>query len=247
MYHSVQVEDSIISISPDLFAWQMEWLSSQQSHVVSFGNLVEILVSGEPIPDNTIVLTFDDGMESLYWNAYPTLKKHGFTATVFLVAGHCGRGNDWSTQPDGIPKMKLLDWGQIKEMADNNIEFGAHTVSHPFLDTLPTGQAEWEISESKKIIEQNIGQKVEVFAYPYGRYNQEVRDVVSNMYSGACGTYNGYVDAAADRYAVQRIDVNYYKSPYLFRQLFNSVSPPYLMLRQIARRAIGRLKKRDWY
>jgi peptidoglycan/xylan/chitin deacetylase (PgdA/CDA1 family) len=143
--------------------------------------------------------------------------------------------------------MKLLDWEQIREMDAYGIEFGAHTVNHPFLDALPLDQTLWEISESKKIIEDHLSHKIDLFAYPYGRYNPQVRELVSTVYSGACGTYNGYVDSKSDRYAIQRIDVNYYRSQVLFRQLFNGVSPPYLKLRQFARMAIGSLRNRDWY
>lgn len=69
-------------------------------------------------------------------------------------------------------KDLMLDWHQIKEMSENGISFGAHTVSHPVLATMPLGLAEKEISESRKTIEEKIGSRITSFAYPFGKKAQ---------------------------------------------------------------------------
>ena len=66
----------------------------------------------------------------------------------------------------------MLTWDQIKEMAENDISFGAHTVNHPVLSRIPLNKAEYEIVESKKRIEENIGKPVTSFAYPFGKKSQ---------------------------------------------------------------------------
>jgi len=63
----------------------------------------------------------------------------------------------------------MLTWNQIKEMAENDISFGAHTVNHPILSRIPLDKAKYEIVESKKRIEENIGEAVTSIAYPFGK------------------------------------------------------------------------------
>jgi peptidoglycan/xylan/chitin deacetylase (PgdA/CDA1 family) len=247
MYHSVDPQPSLISISPELFAWQMGWLRQHGCRVMSFGELTELLAQGQPLPEKSIVLTFDDGLASLYTYAFPILAEHAYPATIFLVASYCGQVNNWPSQPAGVPDQRLLDWDQIREMDQNRIEFGAHTMTHPRLDLLPPVDAEKEILDSKLLIEEKLGHSTRTFAYPYGRYSSLIKETVSRHFSGACSTNMGYVGSAADRYAIERIDINYYKSPLLFRQLFSPASPPYLASRTLLRKAAGKILKRQWY
>jgi peptidoglycan/xylan/chitin deacetylase (PgdA/CDA1 family) len=247
MYHSVDPQPSLISISPDLFAWQMDWLQQHGCRVMSFGELTGLLSQGKPAPGKSVVLTFDDGLESLYTYAYPILAENSYPATIFLVAGYCGRVNNWPSQPVGLPEQRLLNWDQIREMDQNSIEFGAHTMTHPRLDLLSPLDSEQEILESKLLIEEKLGHSTRTFAYPYGWYNSLIKETVSRQFSGACSTNMGYVGSEADRYAIERIDINYYKSPLLFRQLFSPVSPPYLAARSLIRKVAGKILKRQWY
>ena len=73
----------------------------------------------------------------------------------------------------------MLTWDQIKEMAENDISFGAHTVNHPVLSRIPLDKAEYEIVESKKRIEENIGKPVTSFAYPFGKKSQYTPQIFS--------------------------------------------------------------------
>lgn len=199
----------------------MRWLIEGGFQVLSAGALVGILRNGGSPPVNAVVLTFDDGLECLYWNVYPVLREFGFTATVFLVSGYCGKLNNWPGQPDGIPSLKLLNWEQIGEMDEDGIEFGAHSVSHPRLDRLSQVEVEIELNESKSDIERHLGHVVEVFAYPYGSYDTHVRELVSRIFLGACGTEIGYVNSDSDPFALDRIDMYYFQRPALFRSLFS--------------------------
>ena len=149
------------------------------------------------------------------------LREFGFTATVFLVSGYCGKMNNWPGQPKGIPSLKLLNWEQIKEMDDNGIEFGVHSVSHPRLDRISQVDVEIELIESKSDIEQHLGHEVEVFAYPYGRFDAYVKELTEKTFLGACGTELGYVNLDSDPFALNRIDVYYFQRPAMFRGLFS--------------------------
>jgi peptidoglycan/xylan/chitin deacetylase (PgdA/CDA1 family) len=168
-----------------------------------------------------VVLTFDDGYENLFWNVYPVLSEFGFTATVFLVSGFCGKLNHWAGQPGGIPSLKLLNWQQIREMDGKCIEFGAHSVSHQRLDRLSEIELDMEILQSKTDIEDHLGQGVNVFAYPYGAHNAQVKAVTASSFDGAYGTAMGYLASDSDPFLMERIDIYYFKQSVLFQRLFS--------------------------
>lgn len=76
--------------------------------------------------------------------------------------------------PMALGKEFILSWDDVREMADNGVDFGAHSVSHPILTNLPMGQAKWEISQSRKDIGQKLGKEVTAFSYPNGDFNAEI-------------------------------------------------------------------------
>ena len=83
--------------------------------------------------------------------------------------------------PKEIGKNNTLSWDNIKEMSENNIYFGAHSVNHPILTQIPLKQAEYEISQSKTDIEKRINQKITAFSYPNGLaddYNKDIIDLL---------------------------------------------------------------------
>ena len=76
----------------------------------------------------------------------------------------------------GIDNL-MLTWDQIREMAENGISFGAHTVNHPILSRISIEMAEREIQESKKTIEEKLGNPITSFAYPFGKKAQYSSDL----------------------------------------------------------------------
>jgi len=76
--------------------------------------------------------------------------------------------------PADLGRELVLSWDEVREMSNNGIIFGAHTVNHPVLTNMPLEQAKWEISQSKKDIEENLGKRVTAFAYPNGDFNPEI-------------------------------------------------------------------------
>jgi peptidoglycan/xylan/chitin deacetylase (PgdA/CDA1 family) len=66
-------------------------------------------------------------------------------------------------------RNKMLTWDQVRRMKECGIDFGGHTVNHPFLSRMPLSSATWEISECKRRIEEELQHAVEYFAYPNGR------------------------------------------------------------------------------
>ena len=246
MYHSIDPVRSILSVSPPLFQQQMDWLHRQKFTVISLSELVKTLKDNTPQPECSAVLTFDDAYESLYQHVFPVLKRYGFPASIFIVAGRSGGHNDWPGQPAGIPHLPVLGWNQIREMDAAGIEFGAHTIHHPRLDRLPDDQARIEILGSKRIIEEQLGHSIGSFAYPYGRFNTTIKIIVQSAFSCACGTRVGLVNSHSDPFALERIDIQYLRHPIVFQALSNGLLPYYLHIRRMMRTIRSMLFKRTW-
>ncbi len=245
LYHAVEDDGSLIAVSTKQFAWQMRWLHEHGCQVVPLGRLVAALRSHQPLPPRTVVLTFDDGFASVYARAFPILVQYSFSATVFLVTGFCGQRNDWPAQPPGVPRLPLLSWAQVAEMDRHGIEFGSHTQSHPRLDRLPAAAVESEVAGSRAVIEERLGHAVDLFAYPYGRYDPISRSTVGRTYAGACTTRLGRVSCASDPLALERVDVTCLPPP-LFRGVVSSWLTPYLGARRTLRQLAGIALRRTW-
>ena len=129
------------------------------------------------LPEKPVLITFDDGYQNNYELAYPLLREAGMKACIFLVYETVGGHNAWH-DPATEPWLKMLTWPQIREMQDCGVvEFGSHTMRHRNLVEIHPEEARWELSESKKRLEQTLGREMVAFAYPYGSgaYKPEVR------------------------------------------------------------------------
>lgn len=141
---------------------QLGYLKSNGYTVVSFESFIDAMMEASSIlPPRSVVLTFDDGWEDQYREAFPILEKYGDEATFFVFTD----GPD-SGDPD------FLSWDQLKEMQSAGMDIESHSVSHPYLFTI-TNQADlWkEIEGSREIIESHLGRAPDIFAYPFGEYN----------------------------------------------------------------------------
>jgi peptidoglycan/xylan/chitin deacetylase (PgdA/CDA1 family) len=215
-YHSIDNSGSVISMSPNKFQAQMQHLKHTSARVISLCEIVTCIKNNKPFPPKAVAITFDDGFQNFYSVAYPVLRAYGFTATVFLVPGYCGKNNQWGGQPDGIPILDLLDWHEIYEMANDGIDFGAHTMTHPNLSALPLEKTIREIVDSKIIIQEHLGKEITFFAYPYGELNERFKQIVKDKFYGACCTKLGFANVDSDSYSLPRIDMYYFAKNDLF-------------------------------
>jgi peptidoglycan/xylan/chitin deacetylase (PgdA/CDA1 family) len=251
MYHGVDERlsperRSLVSILPEEFERQMAWLHTGGYQSASLIRLARCLAEGEPLPERSFVLTFDDGFEGLYHHALPILQRYGFSATVFLVAGHVGGLNDWKGQPAVIPSLPLLSWSQIEEMSKLGIEFGSHTLTHPRLDQLGVQDWERELVGSKAVLEDRLGCPVESFAYPYGRFTPLVQRRVGQLYEAACTTQLDLVTTRNRPDALPRVDISVLHSPSIFQKLFSPWMAVYLAQRRQLRSLASKVLKRAW-
>jgi hypothetical protein len=218
-YHSIDDSGSIISTSPAIFRRQMQFLSENGFRTLTLGALGRLIGSGERFPDKRVVITFDDGFENFYSRAFPLLDSYGFDSTVFLVAGQCGRYNDWEGNPAKLPRSRILSWNQVKELSSSGVDFGSHTLTHPNLTSIPIESAEVEMVKSREKIEDMIGRAVDNFAYPYGKFNEAILRIAKRMYSTSCSTKLGKAAHATETFSIERIDSYYLTHRFIYERL----------------------------
>ena len=173
-YHRVEgTAGGTLSISPELFEQHMQRLKDHGIAVISMQDFLAWRRNEKTIPPKCALITIDDGYVSSFEVARPILKKFGYPWTCFIYTKFIGTGG------------KSLTWEQLATLRDEGVEVGAHTASHQNLrDThgkTPEAFDSWlneEIIGSKQLIEKKLGVRCAVFAYPEGRYNAKVLDVV---------------------------------------------------------------------
>lgn len=201
MYHYVEyVKDKGDTIRQSLdttpYTLEQEILTLKDAGYTFMTNreLTDVLDGTAHLPNKPVVLTFDDGYRDFYTDAYPILKKYNVKATEYLIAGWTGYRNNMTEE-------------QIKEIAgDGLVEFGAHTVDHAWLKGLPLKTLQYEVAESKNMLEDLLGKPVVSFAYPYGAFDLAAINAVAQAgFTSAVTTVPGIDQPQVHRYFLYRL------------------------------------------
>ena len=211
---------------------------------ISLETLSGYVAEKKGFPRNTVVLTFDDGFQNFYTTAFPILEQYGFKATVFLVTDYCAKKNNWPGNPPDLASTTLMSWSEVRELKSSGIDFGAHTRTHPDLTRLSEAKVKGEIVDSKDAIENAIGRTVTTFAYPYGKFNGRVREIVSQNFDAACSTYLGTASVESDPFSLERIDAYYLSRPRVFNALSSKSFDRYMKFRQTLRDVKGQVAEK---
>ncbi|OGM10631.1 hypothetical protein A2Z67_00045 [Candidatus Woesebacteria bacterium RBG_13_36_22] len=161
MYHHIRDSGWTASIgkdlscSPNIFVKHLDFLEKNGYKTVTFrdaylGNL----------PKKAVILTFDDG-DADQWFAFTEMKKRGMVGCFFIVTNFIDGGGFFSSS-------------QIRQLSNNGMEIGSHSISHPNLTKLSRKRMSEEINGSQLILGQLTGKRAITFAYPYGSYNRQV-------------------------------------------------------------------------
>ncbi|OGF48200.1 MAG: hypothetical protein A2452_04025 [Candidatus Firestonebacteria bacterium RIFOXYC2_FULL_39_67] len=181
-YHRIVEKRTLYpDVTITAFEEQMQFIKDNYE-VISLDYLVSCIKEKKSLEANSVVITLDDGDQTIYKNAYPILKRLNLPATVFLYSDYPGKGG--------------MTWEQVKEMSNNGVIFGSHTKSHTLLTEKLKGESKekylerlrMELVESKKTIEEKIKKEVKYLAYPYGQHLEVVEaEVLKAGYIAATG------------------------------------------------------------
>jgi peptidoglycan/xylan/chitin deacetylase (PgdA/CDA1 family) len=210
LYHSIDSTEDPLAVDPAEFKRQIKYLQKKYA-IVSLDAIIDYIEGKRDVPKKAVAITFDDGYHDFYKNVYPYLHKYNLPAAIFVTAGYVGK--EW---PIGT-QHKMLTWKEIEEISKNNIEIGAHTVTHPNMQEIDLKEAENEILGSKKVIEKHIKRKLKYFSYPFGRNTPEIVSLVKSL--GFKGAFGGEEAIQKDMkiFALRRVQIDRSVSFLLFK------------------------------
>ncbi len=176
MYHYISVppQDADayrydLSLPPDVFQQHLDFLNEQGYTTIHLQDLIRYLQRGEPsLPENPIILTFDDGYRDNYENAFPALQAHGMVGTFFIITDFADRA---ATDPN---YARYATWDLLRAMDEAGMEIGSHSRDHPDLRGKDDDFLVWQALGSRQTIEANLGKQPRVLAYPSGAYDEDV-------------------------------------------------------------------------
>jgi peptidoglycan/xylan/chitin deacetylase (PgdA/CDA1 family) len=191
------------------FKAQMAYLYHLGYKVLQLGDAIDALSGKWDLSGHGVVLTFDDGYQNFRDYAFPVLQRYDFPATVFLVSGLMGKSAKWLAD-DGRYAPKLMKPLTVKELRENNITFGSHSVSHPRLSQINGARQIQEIADSKSALEDLLGEEIPYFCYPNGDYDNGVVAMVREAgYRAALTCDRGAATASDDPLTLPRKAISF--------------------------------------
>ncbi|MFK7828581.1 MAG: polysaccharide deacetylase family protein [Congregibacter sp.] len=183
------------------FEAQLRYLRDEGYRMLSFAEVAEIMQNKKPLPEKAVVLTIDDGYDSVYDIAWPLLKKYDAKATLFIYTDFVGAG-------------AALSWAELREMRDSGlVEIESHGKSHASLAPLP-GDADTasyetrlaaELSASEAAFMAKLGAPPQFLSYPYGNSSRTIANMLkSNGYQLAATVTRGQNSSFVDPFLLHR-------------------------------------------
>ncbi|WP_350432324.1 polysaccharide deacetylase family protein [Shewanella sp. H8] len=182
------------SVTPSQFTEQMQYLADNDFTVMSLTEAVNSIKHNTPIADKRIVITFDDGYDSIINNAAPILASHQFPYTVFI-----------SVAPIEAGYKGMMSWQDINTLSEQGVTIANHSLGHEHLIRRQgkESQDQWQARVEDNILSteaeilKHTGQSVKMFAYPYGEYTNKLEAILAihgfvgfGQQSGAAGEYS---------------------------------------------------------
>jgi len=237
-YHSISDAGGPTSIPAEVFANQMQVLADLGRRSLRLSEFIDWHQGTKGGADNGVLITFDDAFEDFAQVAAPILKRHGFSAVVFVPTRRLGHPEGWQGAND--PARPLMNWTTVKALANDGIEFGGHSRTHADLTKLSAADREDEIAGCAEDLSARIAKPVEGFAAPYGRVSPEVVEAIGRHYRAAFGTRLALPERGQDRFDIPRIDMHYFRDPRHWAGLLKG-RRGYLRVRQALRAVRSRV------
>lgn len=201
LYHYVEYvkdeRDTIrksLNILPHVFDEEVKTLLDAGYAFITLSDLADALDEKIDLPAKPAILTFDDGYRDFFTDVFPILKKYQVKAVVYVV-------------PNFLNKPNNLDTWMLLEIAKSGlVEIGAHTLNHSYLSGLPFQMVRYEVEQSKRVLENILGIKIDSFAYPYGAFDNGTIGIVKKAgFRSAVTTIPGSLALDVNRFFLYRI------------------------------------------
>jgi peptidoglycan/xylan/chitin deacetylase (PgdA/CDA1 family) len=187
----------------------LQHLNYLQAHhrIISLAEFVTARRENIKLPSGAIILTFDDGFRNFLTVVAPLLVERGIPATSFIVTGESFTHHGADTNPDWHPKDddSHLSWKEVRQLAEQGLEFGSHTCSHAVLPDISPAHARRELEDSLSALKTCLGPNSFPLSYPHGRSSEEISRLSQSLgYSCAVTTVLGQNDSECDLFALRR-------------------------------------------
>ena len=178
-------------------------------------DLLNYLDYGKTLPEKPVIITSDDGYQSMYTYAFPLLKKYGYKMTVFLATGYMGnsdtnrRMNDFDSSIANIPTRPMMIWSEVQAMSRYGCEFFSHSWSHVNFGDISLENAKRELSQSKSDIEIQLGKSCLFIAWPHDSFNSRVIASLPALGFRGAVRYGGGIEdvRSINIYQIKRIPI----------------------------------------
>lgn len=195
------------SVDVATLAGHFSWLKENGYQVISFQQYVEAASAGKPLPEKSVLLTFDDGYRSFYGKVYPLLKEFGYPAVLAIVGEWVDAEMTDSVTYDNrlLPRRHFVTWPELREMVGSGLvevashSYGLHKgvqgnpqgnsqpaattrIYNPADDTYESDEAhaariEQDLRRNADLLEQQLGVRPRVMVWPYGRYSRATVEI----------------------------------------------------------------------
>lgn len=200
MYHSIGQGDWEFTVSPQNFEKQIEYLEKSGYAFWGSRELDDFIGGRVKNTRRAAVITFDDGYRDFLTGALPVLRKHNIPALLFI---HTNRSSDELRNT-----LPLLTWEDVLQISKNNIEIGSHSHSHPNVKLLSVEELNLDTELAENEIQRNIGVKPKTYAYPGGKFNDSVIELLKKRgYRMAFTIDNGLIKPGDNSFRLRRVGI----------------------------------------
>jgi peptidoglycan/xylan/chitin deacetylase (PgdA/CDA1 family) len=201
VYHHVSEESpASTSVSPATFRAHLQFFKDNQFKVIALDEALNAIAEQQPLPTNSIAITFDDAFRSIYYNAFPLLKEFDYPFTVFAA-----------TDPIDQQFNDMLTWDQLRELKQWKVTIANHSRDHSYLVRHRSLDSQW-LAETRANIEyaqqrliDELGEDTPKWlAYPYGEFSNPLQELLSEMNYIGFAQHSGGIDANSNTTALPR-------------------------------------------
>jgi peptidoglycan/xylan/chitin deacetylase (PgdA/CDA1 family) len=209
-------------VRPEDFDAQMAWLAERRC-VVALEEVESFLRKDEALPEDSVLITIDDGYRSVHAQALPVLRRYRIPAVLFVTVDAIRDDGDESPGVGGDAPEPYLTWGELEELAGAGVAIESHAWTHRSLGRMRPNEAHEEAARSREILERHLGRQVTAFAYPFGTradYTAETRAVLQQSgYRLAFTSQHGAIRPGQDSLTLPRVKVEGGEGMWMFRSL----------------------------
>jgi glycosyltransferase involved in cell wall biosynthesis/peptidoglycan/xylan/chitin deacetylase (PgdA/CDA1 family) len=210
-YHQVNdPAEDFSTVSTPAFRQQMQFLKDHYRVVPLSEAIARLRHRGTS--DRLVAITFDDGYADNARIAAPILRSLGLPATFFVSTDMIGSATPFPHDiVQGRPRQEHMTWDDIRGLVADGFEIGSHSCSHADFGQIPLAEAERELAESQRRLEEELGIPIRQFAFPYGhRHNMRPSTLgaAQRLYDVCCSAYGGHNTAPLDPGHVKRVVIS---------------------------------------